>query len=413
MRGKKLFSAALVLVLLCSLTACTTKTEESTENAIESSSGTVTDETENQENSEETESVADITDDDYEIKIVSTDDPESAYQTFLDAVSFIENDSDWEVFIDGYRINSDERAERYACLVEGAAEEDWDSMSYYERFLYQETYLEFAWGIYVERYDYYFGSIENFEEAIVDSVVSDIKSVENQEEAAQVLNAYLDLASWQYSYIQEYGAPYNFINNRSYYEEVGGSGEEESEEAVLETSEEDGFTIAQLSNDSCEIVGCTLGYSEAIDSLIVPDTINGLTVIGIGSGAFVNNIAKEITLPDTVEYISEKAFYMCDMETLNLGSGLKKIEESGILSCNELTSLTFPEGMESMGACSFSGGALVEVYIPATVTEIGQNSSGETVLTYPAASPNVVIVTPSGSLAEEVALENKLTVQNP
>ncbi len=30
-----------------------------------------------------------------------------------------------------------------------------------------------------------------------------------------------------------------------------------------------------------------------------------------------------------------------------------------------------------------------------------------------ASCPNVVIVIPSGSLAEEVALENKLTVQNP
>ncbi len=413
MRGKKWLAMALVLAFMCSLTACASKTEEHSANADESSPAAATDAAENQDSGEKTENVADITGDDYEIRIVSTDDPVSAYQTFLDAVSFIENDSDWEEFIDAYRINAAQRAERYSYLVNGAAEEDWDSMSYYERFLYQETYLEFAWGIYVERYDYYFGSVENFKEAIADSVVSAIKSVANQEEAAQVLNAYLDLASWQYSYVQEHGAPYNFINNCSYYEEVAGSGGE-TEAAAPETSEADGFTIAHLSSDSCEIVGCTLGYSAAIDSLVVPDTINGRTVIGIGSGAFVNNLAKEITLPDTVEYISEKAFLMCSMETRNLGSGLKKIAQAGILSCNELTALTFPEGMESMGASSFGGaGALAEVYIPASVTDIGQDSSGQAVITYPASCPNVVIVTPSGSLAEEVALANKLTVRNP
>ena len=54
-----------------------------------------------------------------------------------------------------------------------------------------------------------------------------------------------------------------------------------------------------------------------ISELYIPDTINGLPVIGIGKAAFneddsqtgVDCISGEITLPANLEYVGEKAFY--------------------------------------------------------------------------------------------------------
>lgn len=182
---------------------------------------------------------------------------------------------------------------------------------------------------------------------------------------------------------------------------------EESVSADVETTGSDAdFQVTYLDDGTCEICGCFLTDAE---SIVVPETIGGRTVTGIGGYAFSTLAAKEITLPDTVEYLSKAAFVACEnLKTINMGSGLKTIDTLAINGCDSLTSLTFPDGMETMENCPFLNcGSLGDVYIPESVTSFGD------MITLSDGCPNVVIVTPAGSAAEAKATENALPVRNP
>ncbi|MCD7801605.1 MAG: leucine-rich repeat protein [Clostridiales bacterium] len=187
-----------------------------------------------------------------------------------------------------------------------------------------------------------------------------------------------------------------------------GDDADSSEAADDESTESDDsdYVTTHLDDSTCEITDCYLTEAETI---VVPETIGGRTVVGIGGYAFTELEAKEISLPDTLEYIGQAAFVSCEnLETVNLGSGLKTIESLAFTNCNSLKSLTFPEGMETFEDTPFSlCESLVEVYIPDSVTNFGG------VITYLDLCPNIVIVTPSGSAAEAKAIEDGLPVENP
>ena len=168
---------------------------------------------------------------------------------------------------------------------------------------------------------------------------------------------------------------------------------------------EDDFRTASLGDGTCEIVAC----SSTAEVIQVPETLFGETVVGIGSNAFAMLEAQKIILPDTVEYLDEYAFSMCDnLVEVNLGKGLKKIGYMSFNLCNELLSISFPEGMEEMvdvcfGACKKLG----EVYIPESVTKFGNRIASTSLC------PEIVIVTPAGSAAEANAQEYGIPYRNP
>lgn len=168
---------------------------------------------------------------------------------------------------------------------------------------------------------------------------------------------------------------------------------------------EDDFRISSLGDGTCEIVGC----SSTARVIQVPETLFGETVVGIGSNAFAMLEAQKIILPDTVEYLEEYAFSVCEkLEEVELGKGLKKTGVAVFNICNELRSISFPEGMEEMTGCCFGiCEKLGEVYIPASVTKFGD------LIVDPAICPEVVIITPAGSAAEANAQEYGIPVRNP
>lgn len=168
---------------------------------------------------------------------------------------------------------------------------------------------------------------------------------------------------------------------------------------------EDDFRTASLGDGRCEIVGC----SSTAKVIQVPETLFGETVVGIGSNAFAMLEAQKIILPDTVEYLEEYAFSVCEkLEEVELGKGLKKTGVAVFNICNELRSISFPEGMEEMTGCCFGiCEKLGEVYIPASVTKFGD------LIVDPAICPEVVIITPAGSAAEANAQEYGIPYRNP
>lgn len=182
--------------------------------------------------------------------------------------------------------------------------------------------------------------------------------------------------------------------------------EQTEKETVVEEQDvsEDDFRIASLGDGTCEIVGC----SSTAKVIRVPETLFGETVVGIGSNAFAMLDAQKIILPDTVEYLEEYAFSICEkLEEVELGKGLKKTGMAVFNLCNELRSISFPDGMEEMTGCCFGiCEKLGEVYIPASVTKFGD------LIVDPAICPEVVIITPAGSAAEANAQEYGIPYRN-
>lgn len=145
---------------------------------------------------------------------------DAVYQKFLNAVSFIKDDSTWEWTLKQFGENSVNRktySKYYANAVSGGSEEKYFSLTPYEQFLWTETYTKFAGAMSQNNYEYYFGSVDNFKQNFV-NIATGVYSGNNKD---AVISAYEELALWQYDYIVKNGEPYNFINKRSYTSEVG------------------------------------------------------------------------------------------------------------------------------------------------------------------------------------------------
>ncbi|MBR5825710.1 MAG: leucine-rich repeat domain-containing protein [Clostridia bacterium] len=87
------------------------------------------------------------------------------------------------------------------------------------------------------------------------------------------------------------------------------------------------------------------------------------------------NTVRTITyaIPEGVETVRSKAFYKCyDMKHITLPSTLKYIEEKAFFSCN-LQEIILPDGLETIGKDAFSfNSSVTEITIPASVIRIDE-----------------------------------------
>jgi|GEM_PF-3064313 len=104
------------------------------------------------------------------------------------------------------------------------------------------------------------------------------------------------------------------------------------------------------------------------DVITVPDTIDGCTVIGIGSeertgpadntyshGAFYRSSAVEIVLPDTILNIAESAFEDCnELKRITLPRDLVIIENRAFSACSEMEECEFGSYVREIGYYAFS-----------------------------------------------------------
>lgn len=176
----------------------------------------------------------------------SNEGAEEVYKNFLEATAFITDNVDWNNnLLQSYELFPHE--ERYASYVEGGTEEAYLAMNLYDRFVWSETYLKFAWAVNSGNFDNYYGSEQNFASHITNDVVNMMKGAPDNE---GVIEAYLALAEWQYEYVKANGVPFNFINNRSYLDEVEKA--PETEEAKKSDEEELSEAAKELLEDADE-----------------------------------------------------------------------------------------------------------------------------------------------------------------
>lgn len=145
------------------------------------------------------------------------------------------------------------------------------------------------------------------------------------------------------------------------------------------------------------------------DVIVVPKTIGGKTVVKIGVDGICESPCRGIVLPDSVWEIMGGAF--CEdkkLEYIDLGKNLDTVDGDIFKDCTELRSVTFPDGVKTIqGLKNIFGGCkkLKEVHIPASaiVADLILNHKD---------CPDAVIITPSGSEAEDWAKENDVPVKN-
>ena len=107
-----------------------------------------------------------------------------------------------------------------------------------------------------------------------------------------------------------------------------------------------------LDGGEATITGAT--YTEGAIDLIIPATIDGYPVVGIGESAFEGNTdILSLTLPEGLREIGQRAFYEC--------TALKHID--------------FPESLRTMGFAAFYGcSSLTEAVLPKAYSGVLQNS---------------------------------------
>ncbi len=158
----------------------------------------------------------------------------------------------------------------------------------------------------------------------------------------------------------------------------------------------DNYIYDQYENSTVRITGVENMPSQ----LVIPETINGMTVVEIGEEAFAySKTLLYLELPkgniklgkgfcagsdalicvnfsDSVSVIPEIAFEGCINLALIDGMGeLTAIESQAFAGCSSLTSLSFPETLTSIGNEAFRGcTSLTNIKLPSSVTAIGESA---------------------------------------
>ncbi len=133
---------------------------------------------------------------------------------------------------------------------------------------------------------------------------------------------------------------------------------------------------AQIMKDPIVIVNNILiEGKDCTGDVVIPNSVKK-----IGIGAFDKAQMTSVTIPDSVEVISEGAFSDCTKLTLlTIPGSVKKIDPIAFYGCSALESVTIEEGVESIGLQAFTSCTnLAEIIIPATVKEIGAQAFANT-----------------------------------
>lgn len=122
-------------------------------------------------------------------------------------------------------------------------------------------------------------------------------------------------------------------------------------------------------------------YVGAKTDLVIPETLDGYTVKGIGNSVF-SGIAtiKSIVVPDTVTTIGSETFYNCTaLESITLSKDLTAIGEKAFGNCTALKNIELSDSVTSIGDNLFEGcTALEEIKGGDNIVSAGANTITDT-----------------------------------
>lgn len=117
-------------------------------------------------------------------------------------------------------------------------------------------------------------------------------------------------------------------------------------------------------------------YKGAGGDVIIPAEIDGMRVVEIESRAFENCAElTSVTIPGSVESIGEDAFANCvNLSSVTIEYGVREIDEYAFSSCTALARLDIPDSVMEIERFAFSG------CLNLTVTYHGRTYTGEDIM---------------------------------
>ena len=115
------------------------------------------------------------------------------------------------------------------------------------------------------------------------------------------------------------------------------------------------------------------GYTGNATKLVIPSTLNGYPVEGIGYEAFWGEDLVSVTIPKGVTWIDSCAFADCTkLKSVKLPEGLELIGEGAFENCSSLKSIKIPKSVAVIDAMTFSCcSSLSNVELQEGLTTIG------------------------------------------
>ena len=188
----------------------------------------------------------------------------------------------------------------------------------------------------------------------------------------------------------------------------GYTGEETYSYTFADVAEENGYTYT-VSDGKAYI----FEYEGSGGDIVVPRTLGGYPVCGIGGRAFYGTNITSVTVHSGIEYAANEAFASCQSlvsvefegEATTLGAGifadcfalksvilpsaLASIPSDAFTGCSSLDNIILPDTLEIIEAYAFYETAIKEITIPASVISIEEGALGGTV---PPETPVVISV---------------------
>lgn len=114
-----------------------------------------------------------------------------------------------------------------------------------------------------------------------------------------------------------------------------------------------------------------------VNSLNIPDKINGVTITGIGENAFKDiSIIESVDLPNGLLTIGNAAFKNCvNLNNIIIPNNVTNIDSSAFENCTSLESVTLSNSLYAIGVGAFIGcSSLRSINIPASVQHIDSSA---------------------------------------
>jgi hypothetical protein len=190
------------------------------------------------------------------------------------------------------------------------------------------------------------------------------------------------------------------IEEKPYEQVESGVSQDAMLSAEIQTSDSDPNYICTATTGGVYISQ----YLGSGGDLIIPSTIDGIKVIGIGSNSFINggvNYSEitSVTIPEGVTYIGNSAFSGCqNLSSINIPVTMKSIGDGAFNNCTNLKEINIPKNLTSIGSYVFEGClslTSIEVAVDnlkyASLEGVLYNKTGNTLLTCPGGLASIAI----------------------